>query len=70
MQAHHTVVATYLGAEIGMGEGDTYEYAMRECLGSIPTMYPAEDVELEARNSEVPFLVVKMPMDLAFSAFA
>lgn len=70
MEAQHTVVAMYMDAEIGMGEGETYEYAMRECLDSIPAMYPAEDVELVARNSAMPFLVVTMPMDLAVSAFA
>jgi hypothetical protein len=69
MQATYTITALYQDAEIGFGEGDSYEYAMRECLESVPNIYPAEDVVLEAKNSAMPHLIVKTPMDLAQSVF-
>lgn len=68
-QAHYTVVALYLGAEISLGEGDSYEYAMRECLDGIPSIYPADDVVLDTTNSAMPWVRVSLPLDLARDAF-
>lgn len=69
-QAHYTVVALYQDAEISIGEGETYEYAMRECLECIPSIYPADDVVLEAKNSAMPWVSISLPLDLAQEAFA
>lgn len=69
MPANYTIVAMYQGAEVGFGEGDTYEYAMRECIESVPDIYPAEDVMLEANSAAMPHLQVKTPMDLAKTVF-
>ena len=68
-QAHHTVVALYLGAEVAIGEGESYEYAMRECLEAIPAMYPCDDVVLDCTNSAMPWVRVSLPLELAQSAF-
>lgn len=68
-QAVHTVVALYLGDEISLGEGETYEYAMRECLEGIPSMYPADDVVLDCTNSAMPWVRVSMPLELARETF-
>lgn len=69
-QPHHTVIALYLGAEISIGEGDSYEYAMRECLDGIPSMYPAEDVVLDCTNSAMPWVRVSLPLELVKPVFA
>lgn len=42
----YQVTALYQTAEVGFGEGETYEYAAREAAESVPTIYPADDVML------------------------
>ncbi|WP_423197881.1 hypothetical protein DFLDMN_001520 [Cupriavidus sp. H19C3] len=69
-QAHYTVTALYMDAEIAAGEGDSHEYAVRECMDGVSDMYPAEDVTLECKSSAMPHVVVTMPLDLAQRAFA
>lgn len=68
-QAHYTVVALYLGAEVAIGEGESYEHAMRECLEAIPAMYPGDDVVLDCTNSAMPWVRVSLSLELAREAF-
>lgn len=42
----HQVTAMYKGAEVGYGEGESYEYAASECADSVPSIYPPGDVEM------------------------
>ena len=69
-QAHYTIVALYQDAEIAIGEGDSYEYAMRECLQGVPSIYPAEDVFLDCANSAMPWVRVSMPLEVVRDVFS
>jgi hypothetical protein len=39
----HQVTAIYMDCEIGFGEGDSFDYALEECLESIDSIYSIED---------------------------
>jgi hypothetical protein len=64
------VTAMYMDAEIGYGEGDTYEYASQEAAESVGEMYPADEVKLVC-TSKVNGLAVEVstPLDI-FRMFA
>jgi len=44
------VTALYQDSEIGFGEGDSYEFAMQECIDSIDSFYSSveDEIVLEA----------------------
>lgn len=47
------VTAIYQGSEIGYGIGDSYRYAIEECIDSIPSMYidcALDDIDLHFDN--------------------
>lgn len=46
----YRVTALYEDAEVGFGEGESYEYAAREAAASVPTIYPADDVVLSCTS--------------------
>ena len=54
------VTAIYEGSEIGFGVGDSYQYAIEECIDSIESMYiesALTDIELmfsDVGNSGLP----------------
>ena len=59
------VTALYQDAEVGYGEGESYEYAARECADSVEWMYPAEDVKLVCTHNVGGLPVrVETPLDL------
>lgn len=47
----YQVTALYQDAEVGYGEGESYEHAAREAAESVPTIYPAEDVILSCTHA-------------------
>ena len=66
----YQVTALYQDAEVGYGEGDSYEWAARECADSVEWMYPASDVVLVCTHNVGGLPVtVSTPLDL-FREFA
>lgn len=61
----YQVTALYQDAEVGFGEGESYEYAVREAADSVPSIYPAEDVMLTCTSpiGGLP-VTVSTPLDL------
>lgn len=61
----YQVTALYGDAEIGYGEGETYEDAARECADScadvVPVVYPAADVVLACTHGAIE---TETPLDL------
>ncbi len=51
----YRVTAVYDGCEIGYGEGDGDQYAVEDCIDSIPQIYkdnaPLDDIRLFVRDS-------------------
>jgi hypothetical protein len=45
----YQVTAIFMGSEISYGEGESIDYAMEECIGSIPEIFSigAEPEEIE-----------------------
>lgn len=64
------VTAIYMDAEVGYGEGDSYEWAANECAESVESIYPSDDVKLVCTMSVRGLPVtVETPLDL-FREFA
>ena len=57
----YQVTAMYGDDEVGYGEGDGYEYAVRECAESVPSIYPAKDVVLVCTQGVVQ---MRTPLDI------
>lgn len=47
MESTYTAVAIYEGCEIGFGEGESYGYAVAECLQTIDSFYRLVMSEIE-----------------------
>jgi hypothetical protein len=57
----YQVTAMYQDAEVGYGEGESYEYAMNEAVDSLADAYPTEDVKLVCSHG---ILTVSTPLDV------
>ena len=57
----YQVTAIYDDAEVGYGESDIYEDAVREAAESVPSIYPEESVVMVCANGA---LEVRTPLDV------
>lgn len=65
----YQVTALYQDAEVGYGEGESYEYAAQEAADSVSDMYPADDVLLTCTQKIGGFPVtVATPLSLYLMA--
>ena len=69
----YTVTAIYQDSEIGYGEGEGYDYAMRDCIDSIDSQYVEHcgaEIILRARstNPRSAIYSVETPLTVWLSA--
>ena len=63
----YQVTAMYEEDEVGYGEGESFQYAARECFESEPVIYPDDAVKMICTHGAIKFSI---PLDLYISVVA